>query len=130
MRTHLLLPLLAAMGCGGDLGTHEACTDAEIEAMNDLAVIIEGVQNKQDVDAARPKVEKIVKRVQEIQAAQRKLGEPSAAEKKRLKAKTDAAGDALKPRVEKATERLESDQEALMALTMLLMEHMPKLQQR
>jgi hypothetical protein len=43
MRAPLVLLALLAAGCGGGLDTHEACTDAEIQAMRDFTALLEGI---------------------------------------------------------------------------------------
>ncbi len=118
MRILSFLPLLAAMGCGngGDLSSREGVLDAQISSMEDFTDAIEGITDKKSAEAAKPKLEAIVKRMQETAAAGKKLGEPTGDEKKRLEAKMEAATKKLDPRMQKIMERLQGDPEAMMVI--------------
>ena len=130
MRSLLLVPFLVLAGCGGGLGTHEGVLDAQIDAMDDFADILDGINNKSDVDSAKPKVEALVKRMQEIQTAADKLGEPTGDQKKQLEKKMQDAQKKFEPRMKKVQERLQNDPEAMQALFGLIMEVSSKMEPR
>jgi len=112
MRTLLVFPFLVAVACGGpDLTTHAGLVDALIEARRDLAKALDGIEDKESAEVAKPALMKIAKRECEVYAALKKLGEPEGDKKKRLTAKLDAALKRIEPRIDKTLERLRSDPE-------------------
>ncbi len=140
----LLLPLLvASLGCGkgdsggsngvkveagggggakkgGNLSSFEGVLDAQISSMEDFTVALEGITDKKSAEAAKPKLEVIVKRMQEVAAAGEKLGEPTGDEKNQLETKLEAATAKLDPRMEKVMERLQGDPEAMMVVASVM----------
>ena len=110
MRIRSALLLLLAAGCGGpDLSTHEGITDAMIEATEDLADVIEGITDKKSAEGARPVLQEIAKRMRDIDAALRALGEPVGDERKRLKARLEAATQECDSRIDRTLERLRAE---------------------
>ncbi|MFI5403580.1 MAG: hypothetical protein ACHQ1G_11640 [Planctomycetota bacterium] len=149
MRIQRLLPLLGlvAVGCGngdsgssstggsavavqpgggskkgGDLSTFEGVLDAQISSMEDFTVALEGITDKKSAEAAKPKLQAIVKRMQEVVAAGEKLGEPTDDEQRSHEAKLEAATAKLDPRMEKVMERLQGDPEAMMVVASVMAE--------
>ncbi len=134
MRIRWLLPLLvAAIGCGnggsssgggkgGDLTSFGGVLDAQISSMEDFTSALEGITDKKSAEAAKPKLEAIAKRMQEVAAAGKKLGEPTGAEKERLEAKLNAATAKLDPRMENVMGRLQADPEAMMIVAGVMAE--------
>jgi len=123
VRALLILPL-AAVGCSSadDLSTHDGIADAQVGAMNDLAEIVGGIGNSVDLEVARPMIEQIIERMEKLQAAAKKLGEPGVAERKRTEEKVEAASMKLQPQVQKATQALQNDPETMIDLIGLLVE--------
>ncbi len=122
MRIRWNLPLLvAAMGCGGGLGSHEEATDAWIKAMDELMTVLEGIKDKDGVEAARPEVERIMERVEEAKAASAVLGEPGAEDRKRMGQRVAAAQKDHARRMGKIQERLQGDSETMLAVSKIMM---------
>ena len=114
MRILRFLPLLAALGCGGSgLDTHEGVADAEIQAMEDFTAAFDTITDKASAEAALPKIEAIVTRMKELEAAGRKLGEPGPEEGQRLKARIETARRDVDARMEKNMERIQADPDAM-----------------
>lgn len=119
MRILRLLPLLvAAIGCGKgpDLATHEGVADAEIKAMEDFADVFDGITDKQSAEAALPRIETIMTRMKEVEAARTKLGDPGPEEQRRLDATIATARRDVDARMEKNMQRLQGDPDALTTL--------------
>jgi hypothetical protein len=119
MRILRLLPLLvAAIGCGKgqDLTTHEGVADAEIKAMEDFADVFDGITDKASAEAALPKIEAVMARMKEVEAARRKLGDPGPEERQRLDARLATARRDVDPRMQKNMERLQGVPDALTVL--------------
>jgi len=112
MRILWALPFLLAVGCGGsDLSIYEDISDAMIQARKDLADALDDITDKESAEAARPVLVKIAKRENEIYSALEKLGEPGDEERRRFKAKVDAAREEINARMDKTVERLRADPE-------------------
>lgn len=123
MRIPRFLPLLVvAMGCGGGLGSQDGIADAKISTMEDFVNILEGIKDKSSADAAKPKILEIKKRMEEIEAAAKKLGEPKGEDKTKAEAKLKAAQQKLEPRMQKAFERIQSDPEVMAAVASVMAE--------
>jgi hypothetical protein len=121
-----LLPFLAA-ACGerravSDLTTHAGVTDAHIAAMEDLADVLDGIHDRQGVEAARPGIDAIGKRIREINAAEDALPPASPVEQAQLDGKLEAAARTLEPRFQRALERLKEDPKAVVVLSDLVAE--------
>ena len=77
MKYLLLLPVLLVAACGDDLSTHEGAINAQIGVLNEMTSVLKGVKDAKSAEAAKPKLEKLSKRMNEIQDAMSKLkGEP------------------------------------------------------
>jgi hypothetical protein len=111
MRTRLLLPtlpLLLVAACGGGLGSHKGVAQAKIDVVDDMLEILEGVNDKASAQKAKPKIEALEKRMDEINAAEAKLGEPTPEEAQEL------MGTVMKDMMSRM-ERMMKVQEKLMA---------------
>lgn len=115
------LVIVLAAACGGEpdvevpvseLATHEGVTEAHIDAMEEMADILDGIRDRKGAEAARPRMEEIGKRVREINAAEASLPAPSADERARLDARLDSAARMLEPRFQATMDRLKGDPEA------------------
>ncbi len=119
----ILAPILAvAVGCGGGFGSQDEIADARIDALKSLVTILEGIGSKDDVEAARPKVQEVMERLDKISAAAKGLGEPTAEDRRRMQEKVAAAQTAIEPRMGKIQERLQGDPDAMMAVSRMMME--------
>ncbi len=126
-----LIPVLLAAACGGEpdveapvseLATHEGVTEAHIDAMEEMADILDGIRDRKSAEAARPRMEEIAKRVKEINDAEANLGAPSAAERARLDARLESAAEMLEPRFRQAMERLKGDPDAVVLVATMMAE--------
>lgn len=122
MRILRLLPLLAATGCDGGLGSRDEIADAKIEAMKEIVTVLEGIKDMADVGAAKPRVGSIMERMAELDAAAKELGEPGAEDRNRIREKFAAARKEIEPRMEKARERLQGDPDAMVAVSRMMLE--------
>jgi len=62
----------------------EALADKAIATFKEYAGVLESVKDKASAEAAKPKLEAINKKIKEIEAEGKKLGEPNEAIKKKL----------------------------------------------
>ncbi|MFI5403581.1 MAG: hypothetical protein ACHQ1G_11645 [Planctomycetota bacterium] len=115
-----LLAVLAAAGCGGS--AHEELVDRRIATIDELMTVLEGIDNKDDIAAARPEIERIMERAAEIGAASAKLGVPTAEDRERTQGKIADAQDEIDRRMRQVQERLKGDQETIVAVSRLMME--------
>jgi hypothetical protein len=115
MRIPWVVPLLVAAGCGGsskpapDLSTHEGIADAMIQAREELVDVLENIKDAKSAEAAKPALRRLAKRESQVYVALKKIGEPVGDEKKRLKARVDAAMEKLDPRMDRTFDRLKAD---------------------
>jgi hypothetical protein len=125
-----LLPLLAA-ACGDepdakkaspDLTTHDGVTDAHIDAMEDVADVLDGIHDGPSAEAARPRMEALGKRLRQIDAAEARLAAPTPAERARLDGKLDAAAKRLEPRFARTMERLKDDSATLVLVARMMID--------
>jgi hypothetical protein len=123
-------PFLVAVGCGGaeprgpDLSTHEGIADALVEVKQDLADALDGIRDKATAEAAKPALQEIAKRENDVWAALEKLGEPGDEEKKRLDARVNATLEKLHARMEAAMERLRADPATGMVVDTMMDEYL------
>ncbi|HEX5136546.1 MAG TPA: hypothetical protein VFY93_06220 [Planctomycetota bacterium] len=126
MRTRWLLPLLTA-ACGGpdpvsksglDLTTLDGVTDAHIRTMDEMADVVDGIEDMKTAEAARPRMEEIGKRFREINAAEESLPPPTPDERRRNDAKLDEAAKRLEPLFARTMDRLDLETRGLVARMM------------
>lgn len=78
-----VLALLTLTACpGGD--THEKAAAESLTVMQDFTEVLAGVTDEASARAAKPELEKISKRMNEIQERMTKLGEPTAEQQQEL----------------------------------------------
>jgi uncharacterized protein (TIGR03066 family) len=97
------LVVLGLSGCGGKTEkaeAHEAILDDALRLFNDLAETLEGVKDEDSAAAAVKKVETITDRLDEMAWRMKSVGDPSEAEKDRLRKQ-------YKPKMDKVTQRLQ-----------------------
>jgi glutamate/tyrosine decarboxylase-like PLP-dependent enzyme len=116
-----LLAVLAATGCGGS-SAYEELVDRRIATIDELMTVLEGIDNKDDIAAARPEIERIMERAAEIGAASAKLGVPTAEDRERTQGKIADAQDEIDRRMRQVQERLKGDQETIVAVSRFMME--------
>jgi hypothetical protein len=127
MRLLALLPVLLA-ACGGepaapqgpDLGTHEGVTDAHIAALEEMADVADGIRDLKTAEAARPRMEALKRRMQEINHAEERLLPANPEERKRLDRKLEEAAERLEPRLKGTMERLKDDPALVVVAEMIL----------
>ena len=78
MRAFPLLVLLL-VACGGD--PHEAAIDEMNDVYSDMISVLEGIDSKADVQAARGELQDLGKRMQEAGKRFQELGEPDSPER-------------------------------------------------
>lgn len=61
---------------GGSIGSHEDAADRVAGALREAEGIVEGIQDKASAAAAKPKLEALARRLEEITAAVERLGPP------------------------------------------------------
>ncbi len=76
MRGLRLFPVVLVAACGG-VGSYEEAADATVRAMQDYAAILEGITDKAAAEKAKPKIEALAKRLDEILDEVNGLKEPS-----------------------------------------------------
>jgi hypothetical protein len=75
---------LTLAGCGD---THDSITREMLAQITELNKILDGVKDEASAKAAAPRVERTATKLKEIQDRSTKLGQPSEAEMKAMKAK-------------------------------------------
>lgn len=81
----LLVLVWAASGCGGD--KHEVVIKDTIQAMNDMADIVDTIKDEASAKAAEPKLKAVADRLQEIKKRADAMEKPSAEKEEALKKK-------------------------------------------
>jgi hypothetical protein len=79
-----LMAVLSLTLCAGCGDTHESLMDDQIGAMEEVATILEGVKDKDSAKAAKPRLEALAKRQQDIEKRVKELGEPTDEKKEQL----------------------------------------------
>jgi len=95
MRTLRLLPLVLALfaGCGKGISSYGDAADQGVEALNEYAKILASVKDKGSAEAAKPKLEALAKRMEEILEGMKALeGPPTEDEKTTERARTAMEG--------------------------------------
>ncbi|MBP7865954.1 MAG: hypothetical protein KA419_08375 [Acidobacteria bacterium] len=87
-----VLVLLAAVAVflplsGCSKGSHEAFMNDMIAAMKEMGTVLEGIKDKDSAKAAVPKLQEIVKRLNDLKEKGKALPEPDEATKKKLEEK-------------------------------------------
>lgn len=108
MRTSRLFLLGLAAGCGSGVGSHDEAADETLKAMQEFATILEGVKDKATAAAARPRIEALGKRLDEIRKGIEELGEPTEEESKRVLEKMQRGIGGLYGRMDMITARLDA----------------------
>ncbi len=114
-----LLAVLAATGCGG--GAYEELVDRRIATIDELMTVLEGIDNKDDIAAAKPEIDRIMARADEIGAESAKL-RPTAEDRERMQGKIADARDEVDRRMRQVQERLKGDQETIVAVSRFMLE--------
>jgi hypothetical protein len=108
MRPLRILPLALAAACGGGVGSHEDAADATLDAMKEYASILESVKDKGSAEAARPKIEALSKRLDELVKRVEKLGEPKGDDARKAEEKMRAGIEGISARMEANMGRLDA----------------------
>ncbi len=85
MKAALLLACLAALllaGCGGD--TYDSVVGKKVSILEDIATLLEGVENEADAVEAAPRLEALISRLQDATEELKALPEPPTEEKQRV----------------------------------------------
>jgi len=75
---------MALVGCGD---SHDKVTADSLDVISDMNDVLDGVNDKASAEAAKPELEALGERMQDIKARAEKLGEPSAEQKQALEEK-------------------------------------------
>lgn len=108
MRTIRLFLLALAAGCDGGVGSHDAAADETLKAMREFATILEGVKDQGSADAAKPKIDALGKRLDELTKDVKKLGEPSEEESKKVSEKVRKGIGDIRSRMDVIMARLDA----------------------
>lgn len=73
-----------AAGCGNGVSSFEEAADEQLTVQREFARILEGVKDKATADAAKPLIEALGVRVDEIAKTVKALGEPTPEESQRV----------------------------------------------
>ena len=84
----LALPLLVTTSCGGG-DPHEAAAKDAYSAMSDFVEVLEGITDKASAEASKAELEKVGKRMNELEARMEELGEPTAEKMAAIEEKYD-----------------------------------------
>jgi hypothetical protein len=116
------LLILLALGCrkAPEPDTHASLIDAHIAAMEDLASVLDTIYDKKSLEAARPRIEEIGKRLRDIDDREDKLPLAGPTEQVQLNGKLEAVARTLEPRFQRAMDRLKDDPAASVLLSTLL----------
>jgi DNA-binding NarL/FixJ family response regulator len=85
-RVSLLLTGLLCAACGG-VSSHEDAMGQQIDIMDDMLDLLEGVNDKDSAEAAVPELKAIAERARKVAEQMKELPQPSAEEMKRLQEK-------------------------------------------
>lgn len=80
----VVLALAAGCGNGGGVGSYDEAADETLKAMREFAAILDGVKDTGSADAAKPRIEALGRRLDELTGQVKKLGERSEEESKRV----------------------------------------------
>ncbi len=108
--TILALAICAAMmttACGGD--TRDSLASEQLKVMNDFATTLEGVKDAGSAKAAKPKLEALATRMDDINARESKLPPATEAETKALMEKRGKDMDATMMKVQSAMMKIMMD---------------------
>ena len=107
--TILALALCAAMttACGGD--TRDSLASEQLKAMNEFATTLEGVKDASSAKAAKPKLEALATRMDDINTRERKLPPATEAETKALMEKHSKEMQATMMKVQGAMMKIMMD---------------------
>lgn len=115
MRAFLLLPLLPLIaGCGDDLGSHKGIKQAQADAYAELAKVYDSIKDTPTAKAATSKLEAIMNRIAEAQAAEMKIAAELKIEdlKEDVGEKYEAAKQKSQEALMRLAERLKDNPEA------------------
>jgi uncharacterized protein involved in exopolysaccharide biosynthesis len=125
MRLLLLLPLLSLVaGCGDDLSSPKGVAEAQADAFNDLAAVLDTIKDEASAKAAKSKAEAIYKRLEEAEAAMVKLAltvsEGDMQDMKEAQAKLSAAQQKKAEAVGHLHQRIKDDPAAIAVVDQFL----------
>ena len=100
--------LLVCSGCGD---SREAVAEDGMANMKELVATLDTVKDEASAKAAKPKLEKLVKQMNEIKERQTKLGDPTEAEMKSLMEKHGDEMEALQKKMVTVMMRIQFDPE-------------------
>jgi len=103
--TAVTLPL-ALTSCGGD--THEKLADDTISIMNKMGDAIAGVKDKASAEAAKTKIEGLVKEMKALKERGDKIGEATGDQKTKLEEKIQKAAQDVQTKMMGAMTQLQS----------------------
>jgi len=109
MRTlpRLLLPVLILVaGCGPDLSSHEGIVVAQLDLMDEMVDILEGITDEASAKAVLSKIEALKERLEEIQKAGKEIGKPAKDEENRLEEKYKSRQVELQKRLRAAISKI------------------------
>jgi hypothetical protein len=121
MKHLFVLVLAGAVGCGdgggagGSVGSYQQAADATVAALKDLGAILDGIKDKASAAAAKPKLDALAKRLDDIAAGVRKLGDPGA-ELEKAARKMEPAVESLSTKTMEYLDRVMESPEIAQAL--------------
>lgn len=78
---------LFLVACGGSVSDHDEAMEAQMDLMEEMVGILEGVTDKASAEKAKPEMEALGKKAQKLAEEIEKLPQPDQAELKRLQEK-------------------------------------------
>jgi hypothetical protein len=81
----MVLALALCAGCGGD--SREDLAGESVDILKELVTTLDGVKDEASANSAKPKLEKLVKEMNDLNERQEKLGMPTEEEFKEIEQK-------------------------------------------
>jgi len=86
----LVATMLMATGCGDNLSTHDGVANAMVTTMKEFVATLKGITDESSAKAAAPRLKALGERMEKIEQAAQKLGDPPADVEKRLEEKYES----------------------------------------
>ena len=107
----MVVLMVAAVGVVGCSDSRDKVIEDQLDIMEEMVGVLEGVTDKESAEEAKPKLEELSKETEAIQARAEKLGDPTEEEQKELKEKYGEQMTEVAVKIAEQMQRLQSNPE-------------------